>query len=313
MNIGAIGIDSGHVEAFTKLINARNTAGTTKCRVTHIYTDGTNDWIQKPGNADKERLANVAKWKQGALDNGAVETPSLKEMLKSCDGFMVLNVSGKRHAKFAIECLRTGKPTYIDKPLACSLTDAKKIMAAAKKKKTPCYSASSLRFISALDAVDFASLGKIVAIDAYAPGELLKADPDLWHYGCHAIELVDSIFSRSKQGAGVKRVSAVKMADRHLLDMEYRDGRYVRIRMERKASWEFGAIIHGEKGAATIRETFKDGAAIYDRLIGGMVSFFEGKGAPVALRDIVETVGVMEMGNKSIKKNGAWVNVPTIK
>ena len=30
MNIGAIGIDSGHVEAFTRLINARNKAGTTK-------------------------------------------------------------------------------------------------------------------------------------------------------------------------------------------------------------------------------------------------------------------------------------------
>jgi len=311
MKIGAIGIDSGHLEAFTKLVNARNKAGSTKCRVTHFYSDGTNDWVQKKN--DKDRLGHVAKWQAGAIEHGAVQAATLKEMLKACDGFMVLNVSGKRHMKFALECLKTGKPTYIDKPLTCSLADAKKIMAASKKYKAPCYSASSLRFISAFDQLDLPALGKLVAIDAYGPGELLKADPDLWHYGCHAIEMVDSAFSRSGQGAGVKRVSAVNMGDRHLLDMEYRDGRYVRIRLERKASWEFGMTLHGEKGAAFIRETFKDGAGIYDRLISGMVSFFEGKASPVPLRDIVETVAVMEMGNQSIKKKGAWVAVPVVK
>lgn len=311
MNLGCIGTDSGHLEAFTKLINARNAAGTTPCRVTHFWGGGINDWSQKP--KDKEREGHVAKWIAGAKEHGAVEAGSLKEMLAACDGFLVLSVSGKRHAKFALECLKTGKPTYVDKPLACSTADAKKILAASRKKKTPCYSASSLRFISAFDGVNFDELGNVVAIDAYGPGELLKADPDLWHYGCHAIEMVDSIFARTKQGPGVKRVSAVSSPDRHLLDMEYADGRYARIRLERKASWEFGAVIHGTKGAAFIREQFKDGAAIYDRLISGMVGFFEGKGAPVPLRDIVETVAVMESGNKSIKKKGAWVNVPKIK
>ncbi|MCE2653178.1 MAG: Gfo/Idh/MocA family protein [bacterium] len=311
MNIGAIGIDSGHLEAFTKLINARNKAGTTRCRVSHFWSDGSNDWVQTKN--DKVRLEHCAKWKAGAIEHGAVEAKSLEEMLKACDGFMVLNVSGGKHSKFAEKCLKTKKPTYVDKPLTTKFAEAKKLLALSRKLKAPCYSASSLRFIAAFDGIDFAKLGKVVAVDAYGPGELLKADPHLWHYGCHAIEMVDSIFARSGQGAGVKKVSAVEMADRHLLDLEYRDGRYVSIRLERKGSWEFGGIIHGEKGAASFRETFGDGASIYDRLIGGMVSFFEGKGQPVPLRDIVETVAVMDAGNASIKKKGAWVNVPAVK
>jgi len=312
MNIGAIGTDSGHLEAFTRLINARNKAGTTKCKVTHFFGGGINDWVQ-PGPDKAKRAEAIGTWTQGAISHGAVEAKSLDEMLKACNGFMILNVSGARHYKFAEKCLKTKKPTYIDKPLTTKFAEAKKLLALAKKTKTPCYSASSLRFIKAFDAIDFAALGKIVAIDAYAPGELLKADPQLWHYGCHALEMVDSIFNKSGQGAGVKKVSAVETKDRHLVDLEYKDGRYVSIRMERKASWEFGGIIHGEKGAVAFRETFSDGAGIYDRLIGGMVNFFEGKAAPVPLRDIVETVAVMEAGNTSIKKKGAWVNVPAVK
>jgi hypothetical protein len=149
-----------------------------------------------------------------------------------------------------------------------------------------------------------------VAIDAFGNGELLDMMPHLWHYGCHSIEMVDAIFKRSDQGAGVARVSAVAMPDRHLLDMEYRDGRYVRIRMDRKASWAFGATVHGEK---SVQQFVVDFAPVYTRLVAGMVRFFEGGEPPAPLRDIVENVAVMEAGNRSIAQDGAWITVPEIR
>jgi hypothetical protein len=121
--------------------------------------------------------------------------------------------------------------------------------------------------------------------------------------------MVDAIFKRSGQGGGVARVSAVAMPDRHLLDMEYRDGRYVRIRMDRKASWAFGATVHGEKG---VRQFVVDFAPVYTRLVAGMVRFFEGGQPPADLRDIVENVAVMEAGNLSIGQDGSWVAVAQI-
>lgn len=308
MNLGCIGVDSGHLPAFTKLINERHTAGRTSARVTHYWTDGSDDWTQ----GEKGRKGHVEKWISEAEAAGSTKAGSLKDLLKNCDGFLVLNVSGKKHAKFAAACLKTGKPTYVDKPLTTKLSEAKQLLSLSRKHKAPCYSASSLRFVAEFGVIDFASLGNVVAVDAYAPGELLKADPHLWHYGCHAVEMVDSIFAKSGQGPGVKRVSAVASEDRHLVDLEYRDGRYARIRMERKGCWEFGGIIHGDKASAAFKVHF-DGAAIYSRLIDGMTTFFEKGKPPVALRDIVENVAVLEAGNKSIAKKGAWVNVPAIK
>jgi hypothetical protein len=121
--------------------------------------------------------------------------------------------------------------------------------------------------------------------------------------------MVDAIFRKSGQGAGVARVSAVAMPDRHLLDMEYRDGRFARIRMDRKASWAFGATIHGEKG---VEQFVVDFGPVYTRLVAGMARFFEGGQPPADLRDLVENVAVMECGNRSIAQQGAWVDVPEI-
>ena len=56
----------------------------------------------------------------------------------------------------------------------------------------------------------------------------------LFYYGVHAIEMVDAIW-----GPGVKRVSALYLEDRDLLDLDYHDGRYARLRMERKGRYDF--------------------------------------------------------------------------
>jgi hypothetical protein len=81
------------------------------------------------------------------------------------------------------------------------------------------------------------------------------------------------------------------------------------MRLERKGTWSFGATVHGEKA---VQQFVVDFAPVYTRLVEGMVKFFEGKEAPVALRDIVENVAVMEKGNESIRRDGAWVDVPVI-
>lgn len=300
IRLGCIGIDSSHLPEFTKRIKALNEAGQTPCRVTQFWTDGKHDWP----NPD-----DIKKWKTDTLGMGVTEAKSLEEMLGSVDGVLVLAVNGNKHKDYAMPSLQRGLPTYIDKPMTCNLEEAKQLLAAARKSGARAYSASSLRFVTEIPKLDFAKLGKIVAIDAYGAGELLDMMPDLWHYGCHSIELVDAIFKASGQGPGVKRISAIRFEDRHLVDYEYRDGRYVRIRLERKGTWSFGATVHGEQA---VQQFVVDFGPVYTRLVEGMVKFFEGREAPVSLRDIVENVAVMEKGNESIKRDGAWVDVPPI-
>lgn len=307
MRIGAIGIDSSHLPVFTQRIKDLHAAGKTKCQVTHFWDPGHHEWQHPEGPARSAQ--DVAKWRQDTIALGASQVGSLDELLANVDGVMVLNINGHRHLELAIGPIARGMPTYIDKPLTCSLDQARSLLAMTRQYKARCYSASSLRFVAEIPKLSKEKLGAIVAIDAFGNGELLDMMPHLWHYGCHSIEMVDAIFRWSGQGAGVKRVSAICNEDRHLLDMEYRDGRLARLRMDRKGAWAFGATVHGEKG---VEQFVVDFGPVYGRLVEGMVRFFEGGEAPVDLRDIVENVAVMEMGNRSIALDGAWVDVPAI-
>lgn len=294
VRIGAIGIDSSHLPEFTKRINALNERGETRCRVTSFWSDGRHDLPTD----------QAAKWRASTLEMGASEAKSLDELLDNVDATMVLAVNGNRHLELARAPLKRGLPTYIDKPLTCDLKEAKQLLAAARKSNARCYSASSLRFASEVPEMDKSKLGKLVAIDAYGPGELNAAMQGLFFYGVHTIEMVDAIW-----GPGVKRVSAITMPERDLVDLDYHDGRYARLRLERGAAYAFGATVHGEKEVVGFKVDFAD---VYKRLVNGMTGFFEGGEAPAKLRDIVENVAVMEAGNASMNRDRAWVNVETI-
>lgn len=292
MRIGAIGADSSHLREFTKRLNALHAEGTSTARVEAFYDPGDHDW---PNPAD------VAQWKADTRALGVREVGSMDELLASSDGVMVLAVSGHKHHVLAAPALERGLPTYIDKPLTCDLEQARALLRLAGARNTPCYSASSLRFASELDGIPRGELGELVAIDAVGPGELNPAMEGLLHYGVHTIEMVDAIW-----GPGARRVSAVALPDRHLCDIEYRDGRLARLRLERKGSYEFGATIHGTKGMHTFKVDF---GPVYSRLAEAMARFFSTGHAPVQLEHIVENVAVMLAGNESIRREGAWVEI----
>jgi predicted dehydrogenase len=315
MRIGAIGIDSSHTPVFTNRINTLNKEGKTKCRVTHFWDPGNHEWQHPDGPA--QSMKDVAKWREDTIKEGAAQVSSLKELLDNVDGVMVLNINGHRHLELSIGPIARGMPTYVDKPLTCSLDQARSLLAMTRQYGARCYSASSLRFVEEIGKLDRAKLGDIVAIDAFGNGETLEMMPHLWHYGCHSIEMVDAIFRWSGQGAGVEKVSAVVIPGKgpaatsgsHLVDMVYRDGRLARIRMDRNGAWAFGATVHGTKG---VQQFVVDFGPVYTRLVAGMVRFFEGGEPPAPLRDIVENVAVMEAGNRSIAADGAWQMVPVI-
>lgn len=311
MRLGVIGVDSSHLPEFSKRIKALNDEGKTSCLVTHFWDPGRHEW-QHPAGAEQSRK-DVESWCKTTMELGVKRVESLDDLLKNVDGVLVLNINGHRHLELAVGPIARGMPTYIDKPLTCSLDQARSLLAMTRQYKARCYSASSLRFVGEIPKLNKESLGEIVAIDAFGNGELLDMMPDLWHYGCHSIEMVDAIFRWSGQGAGVRRVSAVATGNAtsgyHLLDMEYRDGRLARVRLDRNGAWAFGATVHGKKG---VQQFVVDFGPVYSRLVEGMVKFFEGGAAPVDLRDIVENVAVMEKGNESIRRGGEWVDVPTI-
>ncbi|MEO1716119.1 MAG: Gfo/Idh/MocA family oxidoreductase [Planctomycetota bacterium] len=294
IRIGAIGVDTSHLPEFSRRLKEMHDAGTFGGRVTAMLDVGDHGWP----DADQ-----VSEWVSTAADLGVERVGSMDDLLGTVDAVMVLAIDGNRHLELATAALERGLPTYIDKPLTCDVDQAKQILKLSRANDARCYSASSLRFATELESIP-SDLGGMVAIDAFGPGELNATMPGVFHYGVHTIEMVDAIW-----GPGVSRVSAVAMADRHLVDLEYRDGRYARLRLDRKAAYDFGATIQGDEKS---HQFLVDFGPVYTRLVAGMAGFFEGKSAPADLRDIVENVTVMAAANESIGRDGGWVDVPTI-
>ncbi|MEM9082736.1 MAG: Gfo/Idh/MocA family oxidoreductase [Planctomycetota bacterium] len=292
MKLGVIGADSSHLPVFSEAIAKLNDNGETPCKVVACHDPGDHDWP----NPD-----DVAQWRSTSESLGVSFVDSIDKLLDSVEGVLVLAVAGDKHFALSRAALERGMPTYIDKPLACTLEEAKEIHQLATSNNARCYSASSLRFATELDELPRAELGDIVAIDAFGPGELNDGAPGVLHYGVHTIEMVDAIW-----GPGVKRVSAIATEDRHLVDLDYHDGRYARLRLERKGSYDFGATVQGTK----LTHQFKvDFAPVYERLVQGMVRFFEGGDAPSQLEHIVENIAVMTAANASIQSSGEWVGI----
>ena len=293
IHLGATGIDSSHLPEFSRRINTLNNQGKTRCRMTAFHDPGDH---QLPA-------ADVARWRAQTLAMGATEHSSLAEMLDAVDGVLVLAVDGTAHAKLAEPSLLRGLPTYIDKPLTCSLKDALHLYAVASDANARCYSASSLRFAAEISGLDRRQLGELQVVSAFGPGERNPAMPGLFYYGVHTIEMVDAIW-----GPGVSRVRGTSTDARDLVELEYADGRFAQLRIERKGHYDFGATVHGIEGVTSFKVDFN---SIYDRLISGMVRFFEGEAAPVPLKDTLENVAVMEAGNMSIASNGEWISLNT--
>lgn len=289
--LGAVGVDSSHLPAFTRRIHDRHAAGLTPCRVTAFWTDGQHDMP----------AADVQKWVADTESLGAKAHDDLPGMLDEVDGVLVLSVNGKSHFEHAAPSLRRGLPTYIDKPLTCDLHEARQLRDLANQHGAKCYSASSLRFAAEIEQVLAADLGELAAIDAYGPGELHPLMPGVFFYGVHTIEMVDALW-----GKGVAAVSARHAPDRDLVQLRYHDGRDAVLRLERAGSYDFGATVHGKKG---VRSFHVDFATVYDRLIEGMTDFFDHGKAPVDLDNIIENVAVMEAANRSIAADGAWVEL----
>lgn len=295
IRLGCIGTDSSHLPEFTRRINALHAAGRTRCRVTQFWTDGHADMP-----ADQ-----VRKWETDTLNMDVRRAADLKSMLDTVDGVLVLAVNGHRHLKLALPAIERGLPTYIDKPLTCDFDQARQLLAAVRQSGGRCYSASSLRFAREVTGFDRSSLGDIVAVDAFGPGELNPSMEGLFFYGVHTIEMVDALFGQG----GVVKVRAVSDAARDRVDLVYADGRSAHLRMERLGSYDFGGTVHGTKACYQFKVDF---TGVYDRLIEGMTGFFESGAAPATLEAIVENIAVMAAGNASIRDGGRWVDVPTV-
>ena len=116
LRAGIIGLDTSHVPAFTKLFNKGETEGELAgIKVTTGYTGGTD----MPASRDRKE-----KFTQQLRDMGVEIVPTIPELLEKVDVVLLESVDGRIHLEEVRQIFPSGKPVFIDKPVAGSGTAA---------------------------------------------------------------------------------------------------------------------------------------------------------------------------------------------
>ena len=287
LRAGIIGLDTSHVPAFTKLFNNPKADGDLAgIKVTTGYTGGTD----MPASKDRKE-----KFTQQLRDMGVEIVDSIPKLLEKVDVVLIESVDGRIHLQEAREVFKSGKPVYIDKPVAGTLAEAIAIFELAKKNNVKTWSSSSSRFGADLIAMKGnAEIGDILGVTTWGPCSYQSGTPDLFFYAIHGIE---SLFAL--MGTGCETVSRTKGPISDQVTGVWKDGRIGTYRSIVKGKSEFGALVFGSAGVRQGAKTIS-----YEALCRQIGKFFRTGEAPVSEAETIEIFTFMEAADESLRQGG---------
>ena len=285
IRIGIIGLDTSHVTAFTRILNDSSARDHIPgAKVVAAVKDSSPDIKASYSRVEKFTAELTGKW-------GVKLYPTVKELCKQVDAIMIENVDGRPHLKHAFNVIKSGKPLYIDKPLAGTFADCKKIYHLAKQHKVPIFSSSSLRFSKSTLAARAGKHGKVLHCETFSPAHIEPHHPDLFWYGIHGVE---SLFTVMGPGCisvqrGTTKDGKIKVTGK------WKDGRVGIFR----ESNGYGGTAKCETGEYQVG-TY-DG---YAPLVKEIIKFFISGKAPVDDRETLEIYAFMNAADESKSANG---------
>lgn len=293
--IGMVGLDTGHSEAFTSSLNDPQAGDKfLGYRVVAAYPRGTEDILEW-----KNRIPEIT---EKVESHGVEIVNSMDALLDRVDVVLITCIDGNRHLEQAIPVFMAGKPVFIDKPFAASLSDAYAIADAAIKYKVPLFSSSSLRYITGADEIADGKIGAVRGADAYSPAHLEEHHPDLFWYAVHGVETLFTIM-----GTGCVRVQRTFTEDTDLVVGVWNDGRIGTFRGIRKGQGGYGATVFGEQGISVLNQY-----SGYEPLLVKVCGFYESGKAPIPIEETLEIFAFMQAAEESKERGGVTIEIESV-
>jgi hypothetical protein len=293
LRLGIIGLDTSHVTAFTETLNdpaaKDHVAG---AKIVAAFKGGSPDIAASATRVDGYTATLRDKY-------GVKICDTIEELCKDVDGVLIESVDGRPHLAQAKIVIAAKKPLYIDKPFAGTLHDALEIFRLAQEAGVPIFTASSLRFGKATQAVRQGSIGQVQRAETSSPAHLEPTHPDLFWYGIHGCESLFTVM-----GTGCESVKRGTTPD-GLIEVTgtWKGGRTGIFR----ESKTYGGTAKGEKGEAPAGAF--DG---YGGLLVEIVKFFQTRQPPVTAAESLEIYAFMEAADESKRQNGAAVKLSDV-
>ena len=290
--IGIIGLDTSHSIAFTKALNAPDAPEKYRgFKVVAAYPNGSADI--------ESSVKRIPGYIEEVKKAGVEIVDSIASLLSKTDFILLETNDGRPHLEQAIEVMRAGKPFFIDKPVAASLTDAITLYHLSASWKVPFFTSSSLRYMETAQEAANGKMGKVLGADCFSPATLEKTHPDLFWYGIHGVETLYTVM-----GTGCKSLQRTQTEGTELVVGVWEDGRIGSFRGTRTGKHEYGGTVYGEKGPMTLGP-FKG----YDNLLDHIIGFFKTGVLPVAPETSLEIYTFMEAAEESKRLGGTSVKL----
>jgi predicted dehydrogenase len=292
VRVGLLGIENSHSAAYTRLW--QGTVSPPEERVPGARVVVCLNQNRTDQDADDEKKFLAMLQEMGV--EKVVNRP--EDMLGLVDAAAIVSRDGGEHLRLAEPFLKAGLPTFVDKPLANRLDDARKILALAKQHKAPLFSASAVRYYH--EITDWQKNR-----DEYGPvrsGSVWShASRDMAFYGIHAIEMMNAMW-----GPGPKWVSAFHSDDKHLAWVGYEHGGVYAVHLIRYSYPGFGFTYFGEKKSGT--GVAESGG--YVPICKLMTQMFHDRKSPLDPAISLESIAILEAMRKS--QNGAVVELASL-
>lgn len=233
--------------------------------------------------------------------NNVKRVQSAAEVVELSDAIIVLAPDNvESHLALSKEALQSKKPVLIDKVLAKSADDARKIVADAEAAGTPIMSSSSLRFSVELE--------KLLSLVGDGPHEgIFSRGFGRWRgYAVHTIQPALRLL-----GGRVKRVIDTGKGSTHIITIENDKGNRAHIDIREcenqyeATPWQVGILHHKNYEIITVK-LFDE---FYENLLKNAVKFFQTRQSPVPVGEMLDQVLVEVAADESFNKGGVWVDL----
>ena len=238
--IGVIGLGTSHAVAFTRALHAEDPPpALRRLQVVAAFPQGSWDIessvVRIPNNTEAMRSLGVEI--VGSID----------QLVEMVDGVLLETNDGRPHLEQALPVLRAGKPIFIDKPLAASLSDVLALYQLAEHYGAPIFSSSALRYSPQTVAIRNGKLGRVLGADTFSPASLEPSHPDFYWYGIHGVEPLFAAL-----GIGCRSVTRTHSAQADIAVGTWSDGRLGTFRGLREGHRGYGGVAYGSDDRAAL-------------------------------------------------------------
>lgn len=280
------GTTEWHGYAFTTLINPVDERAFKR-----------NKWPQYP-NRFRRRARVTHLWgrdvegtKKLAAASGVehvVDRP--EDVIGDVDGVMLCDdVKGTHHVHAPL-FLRAHVPVFIDKPLAPTYADARRIVQIARKTRTPMMSCSALRYAN--EILDRNALAARVGDITACVGTGVHG---LYSYGIHPLETMVTLMA-----SRVKSVRNVGRAGAAIVRVTFADGRVGVLQVfARGVAYTLDVTVYGTKGHVHL--PIVDGAGFYGNLVGAYLDMVDSGRPPIPYEETLNLLHALEQAGRSLK------------